>query len=93
MKKNYWWLMIVVVLVVGLMFSNLFVHAQGIIAETQWEYKIVYAKNKDSMKKQVEQDQPVLNALGMQGRELVTIHTNLNTSQYSNYYFKRKIKK
>ena len=86
MRKNYLWVIFVTVLVVGLMFSNLFVHAQEIIAETQWEYKIVYAKNKDSMKKQVKQDQPVLNALGMQGWELVTV-------QYSNYYFKRKIKK
>jgi hypothetical protein len=87
MKKNYLWLIFVTVLVVGLMFSNLFVHAQEIIAETQWEYKIVYAKNKDSMKKQVKQDQPVLSALGMQGWELVTVQYN------SNYYFKRKIKK
>ncbi len=93
MIKSYWWLMFVFVLVVGLMFSNLFVHAQEKIVEIQWEYKIVYAKNEDSMKKQVKQDQSVLNELGMQGWELVTIHTNFNTSQYSNYYFKRKIKK
>ncbi len=86
MKKNYLWLIFVSVIVAGLMFSNFFVHAQEKIAETQWEYKIVYAKNQDSMKRQVKQDQPVLNALGMQGWELVTM-------QYSNYYFKRKIKK
>jgi len=35
MKKNYWWLMFVVVFVVGLIFSNLFVHAQENITETQ----------------------------------------------------------
>ncbi len=93
MKKNYWWLTFVVVLVVGLMISSLSIYAQENITETQWEYKIVYAKNKESMKQQVKQDQSVLNELGMQGWELVTIHTNFNTSQYSNYYFKRKIKK
>ncbi len=87
MKKSYWWLMFVFVLVVGLMFSNLFVHAQEKIAETQWEYKIVVAKNQSSMKKQVKQDQPVLDALGKQGWELVIVQFK------SNYYFKRKIKK
>jgi len=86
MNKIYLWLIFVSVIVAGFMFSNFFVHAQEKIAETQWEYKIVYAKNQDSMKRQVKQDQPVLNALGMQGWELVTM-------QYSNYYFKRKIKK
>ena len=86
MKKNYWWLMFIVVFVVGLMFSSVFVCAEENIAETQWEYKIVYAKSKGSMKQQVKQDQPVLNELGMKGWELVTV-------QYSNYYFKRKIRK
>lgn len=86
MKKNYWWLMFIVVFVVGLMISSVFVCAEETVAETQWEYKIVYAKAKGSMKQQVKQDQPVLNALGKQGWELVTV-------QYSNYYFKRKIKK
>ncbi len=86
MKKNYWWLMFVVVLVVGLMFSNLSVHAQEKIAETQWEYKIVYSKSKATMEQQVKQDIPVLNELGKKGWELVTM-------QYSTYYFKRKIKK
>ena len=86
MKKNYRWLIFAVVLVVGLMFSNLFVHAQENIVETQWEYKIVFAKGKGSMKQQTKQDQPVLNALGKKGWELVAV-------QFSNYYFKRKITK
>ena len=86
MKKNYWWLMFVIVFVVGLMISSLFVHAQENITETLWEYKIVYAKPKGTMKQQVKQDLPVLNELGMKGWELVTV-------QYSNYYFKRRIKK
>ncbi len=79
MTKSYLWLTFISVIVAGLMFSHFFVHAQEKIAETQWEYKIVYAKAKGSMKQQVKQDQPVLNALGMQGWELVTM-------QYSNYY-------
>jgi hypothetical protein len=86
MKKNYCRFMFVIVFVVGLMFSSVFVCAEENVAETQWEYKIVNAKTKGTMKQQVKQDQPVINALGMQGWELVTV-------QYSNYYFKRKIKK
>ena len=86
MKKNYCRLMFTAVFVVGLMFSSVFVCAEENVAEIQWEYKIVNAKTKGTMKQQVKQDQPVLNALGMQGWELVTV-------QYSNYYFKRKIKK
>ena len=38
------------------------------------------------MKQQVKQDQPALNALGEQGWELITV-------QFSNYYFKRRIRK
>ena len=86
MKKNYCRLMFTAVFVVGLMFSSVFVCAEENVAEIQWEYKIVNAKTKGTMKQQVKQDQPVINALGMQGWELVTV-------QYSNYYFKRKIKK
>ena len=86
MKKNYCRLMFTTVFVVGLMFSSVFVCAEENVAEIQWEYKIVNAKTKGTMKQQVKQAQPVLNALGMQGWELVTV-------QYSNYYFKRKIKK
>ena len=86
MKKNYCRLMFTTVFVVGLMFSSVFVCAEENVVEIQWEYKIVNAKTKGTMKQQVKQDQPVLNALGMQGWELVTV-------QYSNYYFKRKIKK
>ena len=86
MKKNYCRLMFATVFVVGLMFSSVFVCAEENVAETQWEYKIMNAKTKGTMKQQVKQDQPVLNALGKQGWELVTV-------QFSNYYFKRKIKK
>ncbi|GAX62041.1 ribosomal protein L2 [Candidatus Scalindua japonica] len=86
MKKNYWWLMVVMVFVVSFMISSAFVHAQTDNTETQWEYKIVYAKDKGSMKQQVKQDLPALNELGRKGWELVTV-------QYSNYYFKRKIRK
>ncbi|MBC8550965.1 MAG: DUF4177 domain-containing protein [Candidatus Brocadiales bacterium] len=86
MKKNYSRLMFIVVFVVGLMVSSAFVCAEENVVETQWEYKIVYAKAKGKMQQQVKQDQPVLNELGKQGWELVSV-------QYSNYYFKRKIKK
>ncbi len=86
MKENYCRLILATVFVVGLMFSSALVCAEENVAETQWEYKIVYAKTKGTMKQQVKQDQPTLNALGKQGWELVTV-------QYSNYYFKRKIRK
>ncbi len=86
MKENYCRLMLTTVFVVGLMFSSVFVCAEENVAEIQWEYKIVNAKTKGTMKQQVKQDQPALNALGKQGWELVTV-------QFSNYYFKRKIKK
>ncbi len=86
MKKNYCRLVLATIFVVGLMFSSVFVCAEENVAETQWEYKIMNAKTKGTMKQQVKQDQPVLNALGKQGWELVTV-------QFSNYYFKRKIKK
>jgi len=82
--KNCYWLIFAAVFVVGLMISSAFVSAEEKTAEMQWEYKIVSAKTKGSMKQQVKQDQPVLNELGKQGWELVTV-------QYSNYYFKRKI--
>ena len=84
--KNCYWLIFAAVFVVGLMISSAFVSAEEKTVEMQWEYKIVSAKTKGSMKQQVKQDQPVLNELGKQGWELVTV-------QYSNYYFKRKIKK
>jgi predicted secreted Zn-dependent protease len=82
--KNCYWLIFAAVFVVGLMISSAFVSAEEKTVEIQWEYKIVSAKTKGSMKQQVKQDQPVLNELGKQGWELVTV-------QYSNYYFKRKI--
>jgi predicted secreted Zn-dependent protease len=84
--KNCYWLIFAAVFVVGLMISSAFVSAEEKTVEMQWEYKIVSAKTKGSMKQQVKQDQPVLNELGKQGWELVTV-------QYSNYYFKRKIMK
>ena len=82
--KNCYWLIFAAVFVVGLMISSAFVSAEEKTVEMQWEYKIVSAKTKGSMKQQVKQAQPVLNELGKQGWELVTV-------QYSNYYFKRKI--
>jgi predicted secreted Zn-dependent protease len=82
--KNCYWLIFAAVFVVGLIISSAFVSAEEKTVEMQWEYKIVSAKTKGSMKQQVKQDQPVLNELGKQGWELVTV-------QYSNYYFKRKI--
>jgi predicted secreted Zn-dependent protease len=84
--KNCYWLIFAAVFVVGLMISSAFVSAEEKTVEMQWEYKIVSAKTKGSMKQQIKQDQPVLNELGKQGWELVTV-------QYSNYYFKRKIRK
>ena len=49
MKKNFWWLMVVIVFVAGLLVSNMLVQAKENVTEIQWEYKTVkinYMKDK-----------------------------------------------
>ncbi len=84
MKKNYWWLMVVIVFVVGLMISNLLVYAQENITEIQWEYKTINTKSKLTIEKQIKQDLPILNGLGKDGWGLCGVHGTI-------YYFKREI--
>jgi len=39
MKKNYWWFMVVIVFVAGLMISNMLVQAKENTPVIKWEYK------------------------------------------------------
>ena len=41
MKKNYWWFMVVIVFVAGLVISNMLVQAKENTPVIQWEYKTV----------------------------------------------------
>jgi len=95
MKKNIWWLMVVIVFVAGLLVSNMLVQAKENVTEIQWEYKTVkvnYMKDKyikDKYKtatgRILKKDLSVLNAHGKDGWELCGVN-NIN------YYFKREIK-
>lgn len=99
MKKNYWWLIVVIVFVAGLMFSNMSVQAKEKTPVIQWEYKTVKVnymrdeykdkyvkpKYKDTRGRIIEEDLSMLNKLGKDGWELCGVN-NIN------YYFKRVIK-
>ncbi len=85
MKKNFWWLMVVIVLIAGLLVSNMLVQAKEKIAEVQWEYKTVNTKFKDSIKQQLKLDLSMLNEHGKDGWELCGVNNTV-------FYFKRDIK-
>ncbi len=94
MKKNYWWLMVVIVFVAGLMFSNMSVQAKEKTPVIQWEYKTVkihylkpiYIRELETSVMQIQnQDLSMLNEHGKDGWELCGVN-NIN------YYFKRVIK-
>jgi len=76
MKKNYWWFMVVIVFVAGLMISNTLVQAKENTPAKEdtpvikWEYKIVNTKNQGTKLRQRAQDLPVLNSNGADGWEL-----------------------
>ena len=85
MKKNFWWLMVVIVFVGGLLVSNMIVQAKENVAEVQWEYKTVSTKYKKDIKQQLKQDLSMLNEQGKDGWELCGVSNII-------YYFKREIK-
>ncbi len=87
MKKNYWWLMVVIVFVAGLLFSNMIVQAneKEKVTEVQWEYKTVSTKYEKDIKQQIKQDLAMLNEHGKDGWELCGVSNII-------YYFKREIK-
>ncbi len=85
MKKNFWWLMVVIVFVAGLLVSNMLVQAKENVTEVQWEYKTVSTKYKKDIKQQIKQDLLMLNEHGKNGWELCGVSNII-------YYFKREIK-
>ena len=94
MKKNFWWLMVVIVFVAGLLVSNMLVQAKENVTEVQWEYKTVkinYMKDKYIEPKYrkgpriLTEDLSILNEHGKDGWELCGVN-NIN------YYFKREIR-
>ncbi len=85
MKKNFWWLMVIIVFVVGLLVSNMLVQAKENVTEIKWEYKTVSAKYKKDIKQQIKQDLSMLNEHGKDGWELCGVSNII-------YYFKREIK-
>jgi len=86
MKRNYWWLMVVILFVAVFMVSNLLVHAKGNVTKMQWEYKIVNTRFKDSIEQQLKQDMSMLNEHGKDGWELCGVNNTF-------YYFKKEITK
>jgi membrane protein insertase Oxa1/YidC/SpoIIIJ len=95
MKKNFWWLIVVIVFVAGLLFSNMIAQAKENVTEIQWEYKTVKVKymnekyiktkNQTTTRRILKQDLSMLNEHGKDGWELCGVN-NIN------YYFKREIK-
>ncbi len=95
MKKNFWWLMVVIVFVAGLLVSNMLVQAKENVTEVQWEYKTVkinYMKDKyikaeykTATRRILTKDLSMLNDNGKDGWELCGVN-NIN------YYFKREIR-
>ncbi len=93
MKKNYWWFMVVIVFVAGLMISNMLVQAKENTPVIQWEYKTVrvryinpkYAAEEVRNKPRIlNEDLQILNENGKNGWELCGVNE-------VNYYFKREI--
>ena len=94
MKKNYWWFMVVIVFVAGLMISNMLVQAKENTPVIKWEYKTVsvryvnpkYAAPEVRNKVRIlDEDLQILNENGKNGWELCGVNR-------VNYYFKRKIR-
>jgi len=107
MKKNYWWLIVVIVFVAGLMFSNMSVQAKEKTPVVKWEYKTVRINYTNTRNYETS------NALGT--KRISPHRTSINTKRISskdmsilnelgkdgwglcgvnniNYYFKREIK-
>jgi len=96
MKKNYWWFMVVIVFVAGLVISNMLVQAKENTPVIQWEYKTVKVRyintlNTKYAAKEIrnkvwirDEDLQILNENGKDGWELCGVNR-------VNYYFKREI--
>ncbi len=90
MKKNIWWLMVVIVFVAGLLVSNMLVQAKENVIEIQWEYKTVKVHYKNTRGEKSERwissnDLSILNKHGKDGWELS------GTNKFY-YYLKREIR-
>jgi len=95
MKKHHLWLMVIIVFVAGLMFSNMSVQAKEKTPEIQWEYKTlevnfandkyIETKYRSPRGRILKKDLSMLNELGKDGWELCGVNN-------FNYYFKRVIK-
>ena len=96
MKKSYWWFMVVIVFVAGLMISNMLAQAEENTPVIQWEYKTVtikymsdkYVENKRKFPSEriLSKDLSILNEHGADGWELCGVNR-------VNYYLKREIRK
>jgi hypothetical protein len=96
MKKNYWWFMVVIVFVAGLMISNMLVQAEEDTPVIQWEYKTVTINYMRNVQLSIERKFPsvrilskdlsILNEHGKDGWELCGVNR-------VNYYLKREIRK
>ncbi len=95
MKKNYWWFMVVIVFVAGLMISNMLAQAEEDTPVIQWEYKTVTinymnekyveSKRKFPSIRILSKDLSILNEHGKDGWELCAVNR-------VNYYLKREIR-
>jgi len=106
MKKNYWWFMVVIVFVTGLMISNMLVQAEEDTPVIEREYKTVkinYMKNSqiENSRRYMEQkyllDKPRLISIHPKDLSILNEHGKdgweLCGVNGVNYYLKREIRK
>jgi hypothetical protein len=108
MKKNYWWFMVVIVFVAGLMISNMLVQAKENTPVIKWEYKTVsinYISTKDVSKDATGRKRILLHfrkdtdTRRISSKDLSILNEHgkdgweLCGVNNVNYYFKRKIRK
>ena len=88
MRKNFWWFMVVIVFVAGLMISNILVQAEEDAPVIQWEFKTIRINytNRNNTMQIVSSDLSNLNKHGKEGWELCGVNK-------INYYLKREIRK
>ena len=107
MKKNYWWFMVVIVFVAGLMISNMLVQAKENTPVIKWEYKTVsinYVSTRDVSKDATGRKRILLHfrkdtdTRRISSKDLSILNEHgkdgweLCGVNKTNYYFKRKIK-
>jgi hypothetical protein len=106
MKKNYWWFMVVIVFVAGLMTSNMLVQAEEDTPVIEWEYKTVKInymarKNVERSKRHLKQEY-LIGKTQTKAKILASDLSILNEHGKEgwelcgvndiNYYFKREIR-